>query len=128
MSNYNITLNGPISVVDLNNNLVTTKVLTGLTTAATDYSSGSISFSAAAAAIPLPLSPASFLYLRNDGTATASVSWRVQGVTAAAAVVQNLGPSSYIQFGQVATDGTTGITALTASCAAACSIEFFLAG
>jgi len=126
MSNYNITLNGPISVVDLNNNLVTTKVLTGLTTAATDYSSGSVTFSAAATAIPLPVSPASFLYLRNDGTATASVTWKVG--TFAAVLPQNLGAGSYINFGQVATDGTTGITALTVSCAAACSVEYFLAG
>lgn len=126
MANYNITLSGPIAVYDLNSNLVTTKVLSGLTSAVTDYSSGSLSFSAAATAIPLPLSPTNFLYLRNNGTAVAAVSWVPQA--GAAAIVQNLGTSSFIMVGQVGQGGTTGISALTASCAAACSMEYFLAG
>lgn len=124
MPNFNITLNGPIQVVDLANNLITTKPLVGLTTAVTDYVSGSIAFSAAATAIPLPASPANFLYLRNNGTAVAAVSWVPQG--GSGVVAQNLGTSSAISVIQVGTGGTTGITALTASCAAACTIEYFI--
>lgn len=126
MSNYNITLSGPISVYDLNSNLVTTKPLSGLTAAVTDYSSGSLSFSAAAAALPLPLSPTNFIYVRNLGTATAAVSWVPQG--GSGAIVQNIGTSSFIMVGQVGQTGTTGVTAITASCAAACTIEYLLGG
>ncbi len=126
MANYNITLSGPINVVDINSNLVTTKPLSGLTAAVTDYSSGSVAFSASAVTIPLPLSPTNFIYLRNNGTAVAAVSWVPQG--GAGAVVQNLGTSSAICTIQVGQGGTTGITALTASCAAACTIEYFLGG
>lgn len=126
MANFNITLSGPISVVDINSNLVMTKPLSGLTAAVTDFSSGSVAFSASAVAIPLPFSPTNFIYLRNNGTAVAAVSWVPQG--GAGAIVQNLGTSSFVCVGQAGQGGTTGITALTASCAAACTIEFVLAG
>lgn len=126
MSNFTINLNGPIAVYDLNSNLITTKVLSGLTSAVTDYSMGTLSFSAAASAIPLPLSPTNFMYLRNTGTLVAAVSWVPQA--GAATITQNLGTSSFICFGQVGQGATTGITALTASCAAAATIEYFLAG
>src|SRR5882724_3476939 len=109
MSNFNITLLGPIQVTDSSSNPVTTKVLNGLISGATDYVQGSVSFSAAATAIPLPISPSNFLYLRNNGTAVAAVSWVPQG--GAGAVVQNLGTSSFICAGQIGQGGTTGITA-----------------
>lgn len=126
MSNFNIQLLGPIQVFDTNNNLVTTKSLTGLTVAVTDYVSGSLAFSAAATAIPLPVSPTNFVYLRNLGTTTAVVSWVPQG--GAGAIVQTLGISSAAVVMQVGQTGATGVTAVTASCAAAMTIEYFLAG
>lgn len=127
MPNFNITLNGPINITDsTSGNLITTKALTGLTCAVLDYSIGSIAFSAAATAITLPVSPTNFIYLRNDGTAVAAVSWIPQG--GAGAVVQNLGTSSAIMVVQVGQGGTTGITGVTVSCAAACTIEYLLGG
>jgi hypothetical protein len=126
MANFNITLNGPIQVFDLNNNLVTSKTLTGLTVSVLDYTSGSIAFSAAATAITLPVSPTNFMYLRNDGTAVAVVSWIPQG--GSGAIVQNLGISSAAAIIQVGQGGTTGITGLTVSCAASTTVEYFLAG
>jgi len=126
MPNFNIVLNGPIQVFDLNNNLITTKTITGVTVPVSDYASGTLAVSAAAAAITLPVSPTNFMYLRNDGTAVAVVSWIPQG--GSGVIVQNLGVSSTMSVAQVGQGGSTGITALTVSCAAATTVEYFLAG
>jgi hypothetical protein len=126
MANFNIVLNGPIQVFDLNNNLITTKSITGVTVPVSDYASGTLAVSAAAAAITLPVSPTNFMYLRNDGTAVAVVSWIPQG--GSGVIVQNLGVSSTMSVAQVGQGGSTGITALTVSCAAATTVEYFLAG
>lgn len=127
MSNFTIQLSGPIQVYDINSNLVATKNLTGLSVAVTDYVQGTLAISAAASAIALPVSPTNFMYLRNLGTATAAaVSWIPQG--GSGAIVQNLGLSSTALVMQVGQGATTGITALTVSCAAATTIEYFLGG
>lgn len=123
---YTAALNGSIAVVDSSNNLVTTKLLSGLSAIISDFSLGTVTVSAAAAAIPLPNSPTNVVYLKNDGTATAVVSWIPQG--GSGAVVQTLGTSSAICVVQVGQGGSTGITALTVSSAAVCTVEYFLGG
>ena len=126
MANFTIKLNGPLQVFDVNSNLVTTLTLTNIQTPVTDYAQGSLSVSAAAAAIPLPVSPTNFLYLQNVGTATAVVSWTPQG--GAGAIVQNLTVSSAAMVIQAGSASNTGITALTVSCAAATTVSYLLGG
>src|SRR5260370_2724908 len=117
MSNFTIQLNGPISVFDINGNLVLSQTLTGIKTPVSNYSQGRLAISAAAAALPLPASQTNFVYLQNIGTATAVVSWVPNG--GSGAIVQNLGVSSTTGVMQVGTTAATGASAITVSCAAA---------
>jgi hypothetical protein len=126
MANYTIKLLGPIQVFDVNNNLIVNQTLTGIQTPVTDYAQGSLSVSAAASAIALPVSPTNFIYLQNIGTATAVVSWVPQG--GAGAIVQNLTVSSAAMVVQAGAASNSGVTAITVSCAAATTVSYLLGG
>jgi hypothetical protein len=126
MANYTIKLNGPIQVFDINNNLIVNQVLTGISCPVTDYSQGSVSFSATAVALPLPAAQTNFIALQNIGTATAVVSW--VPTSGSGAIVQNLGVSSGAYVVQVGTVAASGVSAITVSCAAATTISYLLGG
>jgi hypothetical protein len=126
MSNYSIKLLGPIQVVDAGNNTIFNQTLSNITVPVTDYSQGSLTVSAAAAAITLPVSPTNFIWLQNIGTATAVVSWVPQG--GSGAIVQNLGISSTAAAMQISQGVTTGVTAITVSCAAVTTVSYILGG
>ena len=126
MSNFTIKLNGPIQVLDSSNNLILNASLSNLVVPVTDFSQGSLSVSAAAAALPLPATVENFVFLQNVGTAVAVVSWVPQG--GAGVIVQNLGVSSSAAVLQVGTTTSSGVTAITVSCAAATTVSYILGG
>lgn len=126
MSNYSIQLNGPISVFDLNGNLVSSLTLTNIKTPVNSYAQGSISVSAAAAAITLPAAQTNFIYIQNIGTATAVVSLTPNG--GSGVIFQNLTVSSAAMVIQSGSASNTGVSAITVSSAAAATLNYLLGG
>jgi hypothetical protein len=124
-----VSLTGSIKASDsVSGTIALSKVLTALSTAATSFSEAqSLSIGAAPTAITLPVSPATFLYIKNlHATQTITVTWTPNG--GASNVVLTLQPGAYISFGEVV-QGLSGITALSVQASGASTpIEYVLGG
>ena len=124
-----VTLSGSIKASDsVSGTISLSKVLTSLITPGTTFSEAqSLSIPASPTSITLPISPTTFVYIKNlHATQTLTVTWTPNG--GASNVVVTLQPGSFIAFGE-AVLGLSGITALSVQgSGAATLIEYVLAG
>jgi len=124
-----VALTGSIKASDsVSGTIALSKVLTSLATNATAFSEAqSLSVGTGSTVITLPISPTTFVYLKNlHATQTVSVTWTPNGGASAVAIV--LQPGAFICFGEVV-QGLSGITALSVVASGASTpIEYVLGG
>lgn len=124
-----VSLTGSIKATDsVSGTIALSKVLLGLATVATTFSEAqSLSIGTSPVVLALPISPTTFVYIKNlHATQTVTVTWTPNG--GASASILTIQPSGYICFGEVA-QGLSGITALqVVASGAATPIEYLLAG
>jgi hypothetical protein len=104
------------------------KVLTALTTPGTAWTEAqSLSIGTSPTAVTLPISPATFVYIKcTHATQTLTVAWTPNGGASNTVVV--LQPGSYIVFGE-AVQATSGITAISVTgSGAGTTIEYIIGG
>lgn len=122
-------MTGSIKASDsVSGTIALSKVLTALTTPGLTFSEAqSLSIPNSPTSISLPVSPTTFLYIKNlHATQTLTVTWTPNG--GASNIVLTLQPGSWIAFGE-AVLGTSGITALSVQgSGAATLIEYVLGG
>lgn len=124
-----VSLTGSLKATDsVSGTIPLSKVLTALSTLGTAFVEGqSLSIPASPTSITLPISPVTFLYIKNlHATQTLTVTWTPNG--GASNVVLTLQPGAFISFGEDV-QGLSGITALSVQgSGAATLIEYVLAG
>lgn len=123
-----ISIIGNITVADSTTGIIALqKQLTNLTTTGSVFSeASSISIGTTPVAIALPITPITFLYVKNlHATNTVTVTWTPQG--GASATIQTLEPGSAILFSQnVAGAGISALTVVANSTNT--QIEYIIGG
>jgi len=124
-----VSLTGSIKATDsVSGTIALSKVLTALSTVATSFSEAqSLSIGTSPVTITLPISPTTFLYVKNlHATQTITVTWTPNG--GASATILTVPAGGFISFGETA-QGVSGITALSIVASGATTpVEYVLGG